>query len=140
MSAMTAPLAWRQPAGRYVALFLVGLFLLPLLMLGASGVVMIGASAVMTACAAAALWHASRGPPVTRLGLLKRFLVAGIIPGVFGIVIAFAAGGWQEAGPGGAVLALYYAAFIVPYAALYAAVTASLAWLAAAFILFRRNA
>ncbi|WP_203074068.1 hypothetical protein [Falsiroseomonas ponticola] len=137
MSALTVPLLWRQPARRNVALFLLGLFLLPQLSLWATGIVMVAASAVMAGCAAAALWHAERGGMVTRLGLLKRFVLAGLIPGVIGVTFALAAGAWAEAGPGGAALMLYYAPFIIPYVALYAVAAAALAGLAAGFLLFR---
>ncbi|SFK88077.1 hypothetical protein [Falsiroseomonas stagni] len=86
--------------------------------------------------AAAALLHARRSAVVTRIGILKRFAMAGLVLSLAGPIAISAALGWREDGPEAALELAGHAVFLAPLLAIYAVPPASLAGLAAGWLLF----
>lgn len=117
--------------------FLAALFLVPPLVVGSWRLVLMASSATATIIYALALWHARRSTALTRLGVLNRFFLAGLIAGPVSTALLIMLTGWLVSGPGDAMVLLFHSASTIAWATLYACVTAPLVGVAAAFILFR---
>lgn len=139
MSALTRPVIWRRPAWVLAPGFVLALFALPQWLIAdwALWADAIGTCAALGA--ATALAHARRSAVVTRMGILKRFALAGLVLSLLGPIAISAALGWRENGLEAALELAGYAVFLAPLLAIYAVPPASLVGLAAGWMLFVRR-
>lgn len=144
---MAAGLAWRQPAARWIAGFVVLQSALiwaiaedeDVLATAMALAAALGSLAALAACA----WRLRQGARLSRSGVVGRFLLAGVVAGLVAPPLVGMGAGLLDGAAdatGSARILGWMGLMVAPAAALFGAAVGALSGTAAAWVLFRRGA